>query len=641
MHPDLPGPTRLWGYRDASAADGRYLGGVIVAKRGTPVLLNVSNRLPDKQLIPSDPTIMVGGGKTVGDLPYNRCVTHLHGGFTPWFSDGTPYQWFDPSGSTGASFMNVPGTDPAAGTTNYYYPMQQSARQLWYHDHAIGITRTNVYSGLASAFMVVDDFEVGLVNKGLLPDLIGTPLIIQDKSFVPENVLAQDPSWRWGDPGSLWYPHVYAPNVSSPKKPNPRGRWDWGPTMDAHPSHGTMALPALSAVPEVFFDTILVNGGLYPEAKVPAQRVRFRILNGAQARFFHLTLFAEDSANPGEAKSNAPGPAMYQVGTEGGFLPAVAVHDNTTKMRFSGPETVDPRGPFNLLLSPAERADVVIDFSGVAAGTSFILYNDAPAPFPGGDSRNDFFTGSESRVAEGGAPGAVAGHGPDTRTLLRITVEPGKAEKLGTDAWLKQLNGHLKANFLTGNQPPLIVHGVDPSTPKFPYAGPVTRRLTLNEDFDEYGRLMQRMGTLTSKSTNNQGIPTWGLAYDAPATETPTAGATEIWQIFNLTMDVHPMHFHLVNVQLLQRQAFKGDPSHYEFNGSPTPPDPNEVGWKETIRCNPGEVTTVAMKFDLPKLPTAKMTSAVSPRTGGHEYVWHCHILEHEEHDMMRPLVVT
>ena len=119
MHPDLPGPTRLWGYRDASAADGRYLGGVIVAKRGTPVLLNVSNRLPDKQLIPSDPTIMVGGGKTVGDLPYNRCVTHLHGGFTPWFSDGTPYQWFDPSGSTGASFMNVPGTDSAAGSEHY------------------------------------------------------------------------------------------------------------------------------------------------------------------------------------------------------------------------------------------------------------------------------------------------------------------------------------------------------------------------------------------------------------------------------------------------------------------------------------------------------------------------------------------
>jgi len=119
------------------------------------------------------------------------------------------------------------------------------------------------------------------------------------------------------------------------------------------------------------------------------------------------------------------------------------------------------------------------------------------------------------------------------------------------------------------------------------------------------------------------------------------AGATEIWQIFNLTSDVHPMHFHLVNVQLLQRQGFEGDPSHCQLDGRPIPPDPNEVGWKETVRCNPGEVTTVAMKFDLPRLPTSEMRRAVSPRTGGHEYVWHCHILEHEEHDMMRPFIVT
>jgi spore coat protein A len=640
MHPDLPGPTRFWGYRDAAAAEGMYLGGVIVARRDRPVLLNVTNRLPNKQLIPSDPTIMAGGGKMVGDLPYNRCVTHLHGGFTPWFSDGTPFQWFAPSGLAGASFSNVPGTRMPTGSANYYYPMQQSARLLWYHDHAMGITRTNVYSGLVSALVIVDDFELGLVNKGLLPDLIGTPLVIQDKSFVAEDILRQDPSWRWGGPGSLWYPHVYAPNASAPNHPNPMGRWDWGPTMDPDPSHGTMPLPGLSLVPEAFFDTILVNGGLYPEAKVAAQRVRFRILNGAQARFFHLTLLAEDPANPGEAKPGAPGPAMYQVGTEGGLLPAVAVHDNTTKMLFSDPETVDPHGPFNLLLAPAERADVVIDFSGVAAGTSFILCNDAPAPFPGGDSRNDFFTGDESQVAEGGSPSTRAGHGPDTRTLLKITVGPGRGEKLATDAWLRRLNGHLKANFLTGNQPPLIIHGGDPSVPAFPYTGPVTRRLTLNEDFDEYGRLIQRIGTRTSESTNNQGIPTWGLPYEAPATETPTAGATEIWQIFNLTSDVHPMHFHLVNVQLLQRQGFEGDPSPYQLDGRPIPPDPNEAGWKETVRCNPGEVTTVAMKFDLPKLPTREMRRAVSPRTGGHEYVWHCHILEHEEHDMMRPLIV-
>ncbi len=441
MHPDLPGPTRFWGYRDTAAAEGMCLGGVIVAHRDRPVLLSVT-------------------------------------------------------------------------------------------------------------------------NNGLLPELIGTPLVIQDKSFVAEDILGQDLSWRWGEPGSLWYPHVYVPNAYEPDHPDPRGRWDWGPTLDPDPSHGTMPLPALSAVPEAFLDTPLVNGGLYPVAKVAAQRVRFRILNGAQARFLHLTLVAEDTADPGEAKRGAPGPTMYQVGTEGGFLPAVAVHDNRTTMRFSAPETVDPRGPFNLLLAPAERADAVIDFSGVAPGTSFILCNDAPAPFPDGDSRNGFFTGDESQMAEGGSPSTRAGRGPNTHTLLKITVTHGTGEKVSTDAWLRRLNGHLKANYLSGNQPPLIIHGGEPSAPRFPYAGPVTRRLTLNEDFDEYGRLIQHIGTFTSKSANNQGMPTWGLPYEAPATETPAAGATEIWQIFNPTGDVHPMHFHLVNVQLLQRQSFTGDPSH-------------------------------------------------------------------------------
>jgi spore coat protein A len=113
-----------------------------------------------------------------------------------------------------------------------------------------------------------------------------------------------------------------------------------------------------------------------------------------------------------------------------------------------------------------------------------------------------------------------------------------------------------------------------------------------------------------------------------------------VWQVVNFTGDVHPIHFHLVKVQLIQRQPFEGDPGSFSFSGPPTPPDPNELGWKDTVRMNPGEVTTVIMKFDLPVLPTAAMRNAVSPRTGGREYVWHCHILEHEEHDMMRPLIV-
>jgi spore coat protein A len=654
MHPDLSGATHFWGYYDVATRDQKYLAGVIVAKRGTPVLLNVSNQLPNKALIPVDPTLMAGpNGLTVGDLPLNRIATHLHGGLTPWFSDGTPFQWFTPNGTHGASFMNVPGTNPAGGTATYYYPMDQSARLVWYHDHAIGITRTNAYAGIASALVLIDDFELSLVNNGLLPDLVGIPLVIQDKSFVAQNILSQDPTWQWGKPGDLWYPHVYEPAQAGGTGPNPscgdnpRGRWDYGPCNGAQLpglSFYTLPTPA-SVVGESFMDTILVNGGVYPTASVPPKRVRFRVLNGSQARFYHLNLYAESSAEPGEANLNAPGPTMYQVGTEGGFLPAVAVHPNGIPCPLdliSDPSegTANPDGPFNLLLAPAERADVVIDFNQVAAGSTFILYADAPAPFPGGDSRNDYFTGDPDQTDIGGAPSTSQGFGPNTRTLMKIMVTAGAGDSVATSAWLADLNVKLKNNFLSGNQPGLLYNNGDPSQPgPVPFTGTVNRMLTLNEDFDGYGRLIQTMGTFTSENLNNAGLPTWGLPYMADATETPSAGAIEVWQIFNLTADTHPIHFHLVNVQVIQRQPFQGVPGNLSFSGPPTPPDANELGWKETVRMNPGEATTVIAQFTLPTLPAA-MGDPISSRTGGHEYVWHCHILEHEEHDMMRPLVV-
>jgi spore coat protein A len=639
MHPDLPGTTHFWGYYDLATGDQKYLGGVIVAKRGAPVLLNLTNQLPNKALIPIDPTMMAGpNGLTVGNLSLNRVATHVHGGLTPWFSDGTPFQWFDPTGKTGPSFMNVPGTNPPVGTATYYYPMDQSARLLWYHDHAIGITRTNAYSGIASGLVLVDDFEISLVSSGLLPDLIGIPLIIQDKSFVPPNILAQDPTWAWGAPGDLWYPHVYEHTGAS-------ARFEYGSETDP-PALGIIApLPNPSIIPEAFLDTILVNGGVYPVVNVLPRRVRFRMLNGSQARFYHLNLYAEAST-PGEANLNAPGPKMYQVGTEGGFLPAVVVQPNGIPCPLDLRQdptgnTANIDGLFNLVLAPAERADVVIDFNGVAAGSSFILFNDAPAPFPGGDSRNNYFTGDADQTAFGGAPATLPGFGPNTRTLLRIVVTAGSGDSIPASSWLANLNAQLRSNFLTGNQPGLLYNSGDPSIPgPVPFKGSVNRILTLNEDFDEYGRLIQTIGTSTSQSFDNQGLPSWGLPYMSPATEKPIAGTIEVWQILNLTGDTHPIHFHLVNVQVIQRQPFKGVPGKLRFTGPPKPPDPNEVGWKETVRMNPGEATTVIMQFNLPVLPTAAMTNAVSPRTGGKEYVWHCHILEHEEHDMMRPLVV-
>lgn len=644
MHPDLPGKTDFFGYTDMFTFDRKYLAGAIVAKRGTPVLLTVTNLLPNRHILPVDPSIMAGpNGLMVGDLPTNRIATHLHGGSTPWFSDGTPFQWFTPTGRHGETFMNVPGFPALPGTGTYYYPNEQSARLVWYHDHAIGITRLNAYAGIASAYIIVDDFETGLVSSGLLPDLVGIPLVIQDKGFVPRNILRQDRTWRWGDPGSLWYPHDYEVNTFEGGAENPRGRWDWGPTAD-QPSQGTQPLPRVSAIPEAFFDTIVINGGVYPKVSVAPKRVRFRLLNGSQARFYHLNLYPEDRNNPGEARVGTPGPVMYQVGTEGGFLPKVAIHDNgrPIPLDLSDPSENSAKadGPFNLLLAPAERADVVIDFNGVPAGTSFILYNDAPGPFPGGDSRNDYFTGCPDQTDFGGAPTTKLGRGANTRTLMKITVTAGAGDSVSTRAWLSQLNAQLKSSFLNGSQPGLLFTNGDPSVPAFPFNGTPTRMLSLNEDFDEFGRLIQTMGTFERNGSNNQGIPTWGRGYLDPTTENPRAGAVEVWQIMNLTGDTHPIHFHLVNVQLIQRQPFLGTPDNWTYSGDPIPPDPNEIGWKETVRMNPGEVTTVIMQFNLPSLPTAAMRNAVSPRTGGKEYVWHCHILEHEEHDMMRPLVI-
>jgi spore coat protein A len=176
-----------------------------------------------------------------------------------------------------------------------------------------------------------------------------------------------------------------------------------------------------------------------------------------------------------------------------------------------------------------------------------------------------------------------------------------------------------------------------------------TRTLTLNEDFDDFGRLIQLEGTNAPGIQNKDGTTGFGRAYTDPPTEVPAAGDVEIWKIFNLTGDTHPIHFHLVNVHVLSRQtfdpgAFVTNPRHPDASlvGTARGPDANEWSPKETVRMHPGECTTVTMKFDLPHVPFRVPNSPRFPGiAGANEYVWHCHILEHEEHDMMRPLIVT
>jgi spore coat protein A, manganese oxidase len=589
VHPDLPGPTKFWGYADATTRDHKYLGGLIVAQKDRPVRLLAKNELPNKHPLPVDTTIMGA------ELAQNRATVHFHGGFVPWTSDGGPFSWFTPRSKgpnqgAGPSFQN-PG--PTPGTAEYYYPNQQSARLGWYHDHALGITRLNAYAGMATGYLITDTLEQTLVNAGVIPSR-QVPLVLQDKTFVD----GSDPGYIWGEPGELWYPYLYETS-----------RWERG-------GNNIKDLPPVSCVPEFFADTSLVNGAPYPYLPVEQTRYRFRILNGSQARFYNLQLYYADSSGT-EADLRKPGPAFIQIGTEGGFLPRpVLLNAPPVPTPLVAPDTANPDGPFNLMIGPGERADIIIDFSNVPTGAKLILYTDAPGPFPGGDPLNDYTT-----------PGV----GPNTRTLLQFRVIPRSGPK-------DQLNFQQTFAALRLGLLPLAQERMRPTN-----ATPV-RDLTLNEDFDDYGRLIQRLGTTTPNGLNNTGNLTFAHNYDDFPTEIIRAGTTEVWRIFNLTGDTHPIHFHLVNCQVLWRAPFDATTPDFRAIGRKSPPDANESGWKETVRMNPGEVTAVIMKFDLPNVPftvpaSLRLRNQYGIRNAA-EYVWHCHILEHEEHDMMRPLVV-
>lgn len=524
LHSDLP-PTRLRGYvqlndpanpatRDPLTGKitawprPHYLGPTIVAQRDVPVRVKFTNLLPTGMagdlFIPVDTTVMGAGmGPKMMDVSpgapmnytQNRATVHLHGGRTPWISDGTPHQWITPAGENtdypkGVSVKNVPDMpDPGDGSQTFFYSNQQSARLLFYHDHVYGITRLNVYAGEAAGYLISDPVEQELVSKGLIPaDQI--PLIIQDKSFVDANtVRVTDPTWNWGTgtpdaagirppvTGDLWLPHVYmtAQNPFDLSGANPFGRWHygpwfWPPTAITHgpvpnPYYGiSFQPPEIPGVPhpsmgmESFFDTSLVNGTAYPTLTVDPRAYRFRVLNAANDRFWNLQLYEADPSiitadgrintevRMVPAVPNAPylltnpnwptdgraggvpdpamaGPAWIQIGTEGGFLPAPAVIPTQPIAWNMDPTTFNfgNVSDHSLLLGPAERADVIVDFSKYA-GKTLIVYNDAPTAFPALDPRYDYYTGHPDMTETGGAPPTLPGYGPNTRTIMQIKV---------------------------------------------------------------------------------------------------------------------------------------------------------------------------------------------------------------------------
>ena len=314
-------------------------------------------------------------------------------------------------------------------------------------------------------------------------------------------------------------------------------------------------MPDLSTVPEYFSDTPVINGALYPFLPVEQRNYRFRILNGSQARFYNLQLYHAQRGDAGEANLQQPGPRFIQIGNEAGFIPfPVALNNPPVQFSVTNDSAGDPIAStlkYNLLLAPAERADVVVDFSQVPVGSRLILCNDAPAPFPMGDPLNDYFTGDSDQTPFGGAPSTPSGFGPNTRTLMQFQVVPRVGPGDPTPLSL------LEALAVNGaNQLGKLIDGVLPKLEKLETRKAVrVRDLTLNETFDDYSRLIQLLGNNQVQDTVN-GELEFGRAYDSEPTEVVRAGATEVWRIFNLTGDTHPMHFHLVNVQVLSRQPF-------------------------------------------------------------------------------------
>ena len=471
LHRDLP-PTVIWGY------NGQFPGPTFKVQRNQEVRVLWKNELPEKHFLPIDTTVH-GAGK---DKPQVRTVVHLHGGATTDTSDGYPDAWFT------KGFAEV---GPFFAAKVYSYPNQQQATTLWYHDHAIGITRLNIYAGLAGAYIIHDEEEQAL---SLPADSYDIPLVIMDRSF--------------NEDGSLFYP-------SEPDPPIPEVR--------------------PSTLSNFFGDVILVNGKVWPYLEVEPRRYRFRLINASNSRTYGLLL------------SN--GHSFIQIGSDQGLLSA-------------------PIHVGEILLAPAERADVIIDFSSMA-GEFITIHNRAPAPFPTGEIPDPETTG----------------------VLMQFRV-------------MKQLLSQDTSNL------PSKLNDV----PRLKKRNSTrTRNLLLNMRHDQYNREFHLL--------NNQ-------LWSDPITEMPHLWSIETWNFMNITEGSHPIHLHLVRFQVLDRQRF--DKEIYQKEGRVVPigprikPPANEQGWKDTVCANPWELTRIIVPF--------------GPYTG--LYVWHCHILEHEDYEMMRPYVV-
>ncbi len=455
-------------------------------------------------------------------------VPHVHGGHSESDSDGNPEYWFSP-------LWKARG--PRWVKKTYTYHNDQEAGTIWYHDHSLGITRLNVYSGMAGFYIIRDDKDTGKPDNpfGLPAYPYENALAIQDRSFDAE--------------GQLTLP--YTPE-------------EVGEIFD-YDDEVIAGLPPITAAAEFFGDHILVNGVIWPKMTVEPRQYRLRLLNGSDSRFY-IFKFSNDMP-------------FWQIGTDDGFMrKAVKISQ--------------------LTMGPGERADIIVDFTGLK-GQQIRLINIGPDdPFGGGTPDEDFDLADPET----------------TGRIMQFEVSKDLDESVQ------------RANTFDTN--------TELRTSEFGIPGTVkrTRQLGLFEGMDEYGRLQPLLGARPTPGDNIR-----SLGWFEPITENPGLNDIEIWEVFNATGDAHPFHVHLVAFEVLNRQiadietVVVEQPQHNKkvgigneikniTLGAMRPPEPNERGPKDVVLALPGEVTRIKMKFDRPG-----------------RYVHHCHILSHEDHEMMRP----
>jgi len=585
----------------------------------------------------ADPTILQQ--PYTGPVPI---VTHVHGAHVTPESDGYPEAWWLPDASnippgyaTEGTLVNQYGTStntPGAGVGSFTYTNDQPSTTLWYHDHTLGMTRNNVYAGPAGFWLIR---EAGGGESGLLAGTLPGPAPTANQGVLDLNVpgnpvraavreipiVIQDRSFNAD--GSLFYPstrsffeEVKVNKVNVPFIGDPKDASDISPIWN----------------PEAFFNAIVVNGVTWPALEVEPDLYRFRLLNGCNSRFLNLSMFVVNA--DGTLGQEVP---FYQIGAEQSLLPNVVKVETGQKTALcqndvapctaaGTPVTTltDPQEA--LLMGLAERADVIVDFSGLAPGTKVRMINTADdAPFGGfpnvpadpattGQVMEFNLVADNLEIGEGfTAPEDLVLSLPDpedpanTTTpfegardlalleeiseLLCVTVKPS-----GTIDWDKKARPDLP------NNPDVCLDKQGNPAASVPF-GPKAAVLGIN-------------GSAGPAGPTGSTVTLWS----DPIETNPGVGATETWELWNWSADAHPIHLHLVKFKVVNREPV--DPATGNGTG-PVAPALTEAGWKDTVIAYPGEVTRLNATFDIAGL-----------------YVWHCHIVEHEDNEMMVPYCV-